>query len=162
MKDVTYGNAGSQGRSIRLGDWAEIAKPQWALLLELDRYDRNERNVPAHRRAARATAKAIIEGRRRWPKELLPWKTWRELTFYNGAGKCTRGEPPWCDIINLTTPQREREAAEDRAFEKRAALIMAGKLPDETGVEFDARLDRDAPHPNGISAMRAWLIKILR
>lgn len=95
-------------KSGKLGDWRRIAEPQAALLFELARYDRQER-VPEHRRALRGLAKAIIEGRRAWPRELLPWKLWRELRGEDNA---------WEDVSNLTRPQRERLRAEDRAWER--------------------------------------------
>ncbi len=94
--------------STKLGDWRRIAEPQAALLFELARYERSER-VPEHRRPIRAIAKAIIEGRRAWPRELLPWKLWRELRGEDNA---------WEDAANLTRPQRDRLRAEDEAWER--------------------------------------------
>ncbi len=107
-------------KSGKLGDWRRIAEPQAALLFELARYDRRER-VPEHRRPIRAIAKAIIEGRRAWPRELLPWKLWRELTYTHGQGRL----PPWEDEANLTRPQRDSLRALEREWERDDARWVA-------------------------------------
>jgi hypothetical protein len=100
----------------KLGDWPEWAQGHGDLLFELERFDARER-VPRHRQVTRARAKAIIEGRARWPRELLPWKTWRELKYYHGNGPL----PSWEDEANLTRPQRECIESEVRAFRRRLA-----------------------------------------
>lgn len=99
-------------RKNRLGDWLRIAEPEAALLFELDRFDIRER-VPPYRRPIWGRAKAVIEGRQAWPRELLPWKFWRELRFHHSG----RGSlPPWEDERNLTRPQRERRHTEANAW----------------------------------------------
>lgn len=75
--------------------------------------------------AMREKARAIIEGRRKWPDELRVWKTWRELQWLHGHAQ---REPAWlahedaspptrCGSIksNLTARRRERRAAIRRA-----------------------------------------------
>lgn len=99
---------------------------------ELWRYDASEptAGMDPRRRIIRARAKSIIEGRRRWPRELLPWKQRRELLFYLGSGHL----PPWIDERNLTRPQRERALFMDR---KHSALVArlhaAGRDGDRAG-----------------------------
>ncbi len=110
-----------QGPRVLLGDWRRIAEPEAALLLELDRFDPRE-SVPSYRRPLWNKAKAIIEGRQAWPRELLPWKLWRELRYFH----FDRGRlPPWEDERNLTRPQRERREAEDSAFERERARRLS-------------------------------------
>lgn len=101
-------------RKILLGDWQRIAKPEAGLLLELDRFNPRER-VPNYRLPLWRRAKAIIEGRQAWPRELLPWRTWRELRYFH----CGRGTlPAWHDPMNLTRPKRERLQSEERQWRR--------------------------------------------
>lgn len=85
---------------------------------ELARYDAREplAGMSPIRRVVRAQAKAIIEGRRRWPRELLEWRTRREIAYWHGSGPAN----PWEDERNLTRPQRERALFMDR---KHTALV---------------------------------------
>lgn len=85
---------------------------------ELARYDPREplAGMSPVRRVVRAQAKAIIEGRRRWPAELLAWKARREIAYWHGSGPAN----PWEDERNLTRPQRERALLMDR---KHNALV---------------------------------------
>src|SRR5690606_40567974 len=55
-----------------------------ALAFELSSYNRCER-VPSYRRSVRNRAKAIIEGRQCWPRELFAWKLLREYQGYDCA-----------------------------------------------------------------------------
>src|SRR5262249_29096150 len=88
-----------------------------AIRFELRQYDALE-HVSVARRPFRAKAKAIIEGRARWPVELLPWKANREYLGYANS---------WEDRANLTRPQRERIQAEQRreqaAYDRARAAI---------------------------------------
>lgn len=91
-------------RAIRKSIEAErrLKRPWGWLMRELLKYDARERNTPEHRRGARGKAKAIIEGRASWPRELLIWRSERESALI------FRGEiPPWLNPRNLTKPQRK-------------------------------------------------------
>lgn len=87
--------------------------PKITLKGELARYDAREPTggMDARRRVVRAQAKAIIEGRTKWPRDLLAWKARREHAYWHGDGPAN----PWEDSTNLTPPQRERELFHDRA-----------------------------------------------
>ena len=108
--------------------WAGGDKWLWKVAHELHEYDLRERDIPGRRRGARAFAKSIIEGRARWPDELLPWKRISEHTYYRD---CKRVLPPWLDERNLTPPQRVRaseriaEIKADIAHERRVARIWS-------------------------------------
>lgn len=97
-----------------------------ALALELMRFDPCE-CVPDHRRPIRAKAKAIIEGRARWPSGLFAWRHMRDLQhFRDGKGPL----PPWHDLRNLTKPQRDRRRLADEAWERRKREIAeSGEHP---------------------------------
>lgn len=91
-------------RAIRKSIEAErrLKRPWGWLMRELLKYDARERDVEEWRRGARGKAKAIIEGRTPWPRELLIWRGERESALI------FRGEiPPWLSPRNLTKPQRE-------------------------------------------------------
>lgn len=92
---------------------------------ELLRYRATEptANMCAKRRIVRAQAKSIIEGRRRWPRELLAWRERREFLFYHGEG--AGPTPPWLDERNLTRPQRERAMFMDRKHLTLVARLRA-------------------------------------
>ncbi|WP_395648027.1 hypothetical protein [Terricaulis sp.] len=108
----------------QLGDRYDIARKHLKLLREIDRYDvsENPKRITPERRAVRALAKAIIEGRKAWPRDLIPWKEWRELTFnLDGRGVL----PPWEDERNLTPPQREQNRRDDDAARRRMARERA-------------------------------------
>ena len=99
---------------------------------ELARYDASEPTAgmsPA-RRIIRARAKDIVEGRRRWPRELLEWKTRREIAYWHRNGPVN----PWEDERNLTRPQRERAMFMDRTHSALVArLHAAGRNGDKAG-----------------------------
>lgn len=66
----------------------------------------------------RERAREIIEGRRRWPHDLLHWKLRHEMRyFHHGRGAI----PPWCDPSNWTREQREHARREELAFDKYAS-----------------------------------------
>lgn len=94
---------------------------------ELLRYRADERTAGMcpKRRIVRATVKAIIESRRKWPRELLAWKARIELHYYHGEGDGPT--PPWLDERNLTPPQRERALFADR---KHLALMARLRTAD--------------------------------
>lgn len=88
-------------------DWgAPVAFGETALAYEFRVYDVRERarDLPIWRECQRAMAKAIIEGRRPWPRTALRWKREWEADFHAGERPC----PPWLDPKNLTPPQRAR------------------------------------------------------
>ena len=92
-----------------INTWAGGDVWLWKVARELHEYDLRERDVPERRRGARGQAKAIIEGRARWPVELLAWKRFTELTYYrlsDGPWGVKRALPPWLLERNLTPPQR--------------------------------------------------------
>lgn len=103
-----------------------LAPADAALALELLRFDPRER-VPEHRRAIRAKAKAVIEGRQRWPSGLFAWRHMRDLEhFRDGKGPL----PPWHDTRNMTRPQRERRRLADEAWSRRKREIAeSGEHP---------------------------------
>lgn len=103
-----------------LHTWAGGDRWLWKIAHELHEYDLAARDVPERRRHARAEAKRIIEGRTRWPAQLLAWKRFTELTYsrLDGSFEIRRGLPPWLQEKNLPPPQRARVKA-------RAAEIMA-------------------------------------
>lgn len=118
-----------------INTWANGDKWLWKVCHELHEYDLAERNVKESRRGARAFAKAIIEGRSRWPEELLRWKDITEATFYrlwdDGPDGWFRTLPPWLNKKNLPPPQLARvakriaEIEADIAHERRAARIWS-------------------------------------
>ncbi|GIK48499.1 MAG: hypothetical protein BroJett013_11960 [Alphaproteobacteria bacterium] len=101
---------------------------------EIWRYDATEptAGMDPRRRIIRAQAKTIIEGRRRFPRELLAWKARRELHYYHGDGAL----PPWLDERNLTRPQRERALFMDR---KHATLVERLRAADSDIMREAAR-----------------------
>jgi len=115
-----------------------LAPADAALALELLRFDPRE-CVPEHRRAIRNKAKAIIEGRQRWPSGLFAWRHLRELKhFRDGKGPL----PPWHDVQNLTRPQRERRRLADEAWGRRQSeIVTSGEHP----ASILARLVLEAP-----------------
>jgi hypothetical protein len=110
-----------------------------ALKRELANYDPRAdlQGMGTERRRVRAQARAIIEGREPWPKQLHLWKLVRETEGYDN---------PWEDLDNMTLPQREHECAKERARAKHEAAIRAGWS--------DARIAREAPHPSEIAPPR--------
>ncbi len=90
------------------------------------------------RRILSPDALDIVQGRKPWPRELHRWKLGRELLGFDN---------PWQDEAYMTPAQIAHERAESRAWRKYEKLVLAGKLHGETGDEFDARLQRDAPWP---------------
>lgn len=121
--DTEAGNPSQHPKSEKAH---RLAPADAALAIELLRFDPRER-VPEHRRAIRNKAKAIIEGRQRWPAELFPWQHMRELEhFRDGKGSL----PPWHDPRNMTRPQRERRRLADEAWRKRqSAIVTSGEHP---------------------------------
>jgi hypothetical protein len=71
------------GNDGLINTWANGDPDLWALAGELHRFHRWERPKSARRRRYRARARAIIEGRARWPKELLRWKRHIEHCFFD-------------------------------------------------------------------------------
>lgn len=68
--------------------------------------------------AMREKARAIIERRREWPKELRVWKTWRELQWLHGHAE---REPAWLaheDETPATPPAPRRPSP--RALKRQA------------------------------------------
>lgn len=108
--------------------WAGGDAWLWRVARELHEYDLGERDIRERRRGARAFAKAIIEGRARWPDELLSWKRITEFAYYRD---CERVLPPWLSVKNLPPPQcarvatRTAEIEADIAHERRVARIWS-------------------------------------
>lgn len=100
----------------------------------------------------REKAREIIEGRRRWPRDLLYWKLCHEVRFFHR----NRGAiPPWCDPRNLTAPQRDHLMQEERAWDRREAAILSGRFRGADGEVDEAALDAYAPHPNDLPEFKA-------
>lgn len=138
-------NAGPLGEAALAG-----LQTHARLAQELDYYDPMEKSVPSWRQSVRFKAKAIVEGRHPWPRELVAWKALKELRYFHSETTDWR-EPPWCREENMTPPQIAFERLKEKAMEKRARAIMRGRFAGETHDEFEERLDRETPHPNALS-----------
>lgn len=119
-----------------------------ALGAALMRYDRDTdlNGLSDVDRLLHEQARAIIEARVPWPKDLLRWKTLRELRYYHGEADDTP-EPPWCIEENMTPGQRRHQRNADAAFDRWADVIRAPKLRGETEKQKDARAAKAGPWP---------------
>jgi hypothetical protein len=111
----------------------------WAQLRD---YDLPEAEREPEFWAERSTARKIIQRLKPWPETLLRSKFIAEIG----------GAAPWHNPANLTLPIVRHMRTEDAMWATRRAAIERGPLRRETLEDFDARLERDAPHPNTLPA----------